>query len=54
MSLFDFHIHSCFSDGVLSPKELIKQAVGSGIGYIALTDHDNTNGLDETEKEAEA
>ena len=51
--MFDFHIHSCFSDGTLSPKELIKQAVSSGVEYMALTDHDNTNGLEEMAKEAE-
>lgn len=52
MALFDFHVHSCFSDGVLTPKELIKQAVGCGVEYLALTDHDNTNGLEEAAEEA--
>jgi putative hydrolase len=37
--LADFHTHTCLSDGVLSPIELIRRAHVLGLGAIALTDH---------------
>jgi predicted metal-dependent phosphoesterase TrpH len=45
--LVDFHTHSHFSDGVLSPAALVERAKGRGVGTLALTDHDTTAGLDE-------
>ena len=44
---YDLHSHSYFSDGSLSPTELIKQAEEAGIAYLALTDHDTVSGLEE-------
>jgi len=43
----DFHTHSHFSDGVLSPAELVERARGRNVGTLALTDHDTTAGLAE-------
>ena len=43
----DLHMHTSFSDGKLSPKELINQALKVGLSIISITDHDNVNGLDE-------
>jgi len=43
----DLHIHSSFSDGVLSPSEIIKQAESLGVIAAALTDHDTTDGIPE-------
>lgn len=40
----DLHIHSTYSDGVLSPEELIKLAVSLNLDAIAITDHDNVLG----------
>ncbi len=37
--IYDFHTHSSFSDGQLSPMELIHRAVRNGYKAIALTDH---------------
>lgn len=37
--VYDFHTHTSFSDGVLSPMELIRRAVVHGYKAIALTDH---------------
>jgi putative hydrolase len=37
--LYDFHTHSFYSDGVLSPIELIRRAVVQGYSAIAITDH---------------
>lgn len=40
----DLHIHSTYSDGVLSPEELVKLAVSINLNAIAITDHDNILG----------
>ena len=40
----DLHIHSTYSDGVLSPEELVKLAVSINLNAIAITDHDNIVG----------
>ncbi|MFP4630217.1 MAG: PHP domain-containing protein [Desulfohalobiaceae bacterium] len=47
MSEIDLHTHSSASDGTLSPRELIQEAVDSGLKALALTDHDTTAGLQE-------
>jgi predicted metal-dependent phosphoesterase TrpH len=44
---FDLHNHSTFSDGLLSPTQLIELAARTGVDAIALTDHDTTDGLAE-------
>jgi len=44
---FDLHNHSTYSDGLLSPTELIELAARTGADAIALTDHDTTDGLAE-------
>ena len=43
--LIDLHAHTNFSDGELSPNELIKLAVKNNIGTIAITDHDTIDGI---------
>lgn len=43
----DLHAHSHFSDGSLSPTELVELAESVGLGAIALTDHNTIGGLDE-------
>ena len=45
--LCDLHTHSTFSDGMLSPSELVKMATGKGLAAIALSDHDNLDGFGE-------
>ena len=42
--IVDFHVHSTASDGTCTPSELAKKA--KGFAAIALTDHDNCDGLD--------
>ncbi|MEM7359941.1 MAG: PHP domain-containing protein [Pseudomonadota bacterium] len=42
---FDLHCHSYYSDGQLSPAELLALAKEVGITHLALTDHDTLNGL---------
>ena len=43
--LIDMHMHTTYSDGELSPNELIKKAIDNNIGTIAITDHNSVNGL---------
>ena len=43
--LIDMHTHTNYSDGDLSPQELIKLAIDKGIGTIAITDHDTIEGI---------
>ena len=45
--LVDFHTHSHYSDGVLSPAALVERARGRNVGTLALTDHDTIAGLTE-------
>lgn len=43
----DFHIHSTFSDGGHSPNEIVMLSKKRNVDIIALTDHNNTDGIDE-------
>ena len=45
--MIDLHLHTYYSDGTLSPEELVKLAKEKGIHTIAITDHDGMGGLDE-------
>lgn len=45
MSQIDLHIHTTASDGQLSPAEVIRRAVGLGLRYIAIADHDTIDGI---------
>ena len=38
--LVDLHLHTNFSDGALSPQELIDYVKKFNVGVIAVTDHD--------------
>jgi len=49
----DFHSHSYYSDGVLSPSEVIKLADEAGCDLFSLTDHDTTNGIVEAQSAAD-
>lgn len=37
----DLHIHTNYSDGTLTPEELVDSAIEVGLDTIAITDHDN-------------
>lgn len=41
----DLHVHSTFSDGTLTPRELLRAACEAGLSSIALTDHNTVKGL---------
>lgn len=42
---FDLHLHSYFSDGRLSPEDLIRECKKAGIRVAALTDHESVKGI---------
>lgn len=42
--LIDLHMHSNYSDGELTPKELLNLAKDNDIGIMSLTDHDTVLG----------
>lgn len=37
----DLHIHSIYSDGVLSPEKIVDIAINNELSAISITDHDN-------------
>ena len=48
----DLHCHSYFSDGSLSPKDVVDLAKSNGVDVLALTDHDSVQGLDEAREQS--
>ena len=52
-SLADLHCHSTFSDGRLTPAELVDLAYRNGVRILSLTDHDIVDGLPEAFSAAE-
>jgi 3',5'-nucleoside bisphosphate phosphatase len=49
---YDLHCHSTYSDGLLSPTQLVRRAAVRGVDVLALTDHDETSGLAEARSAA--
>ncbi|MCI9070301.1 PHP domain-containing protein [Clostridium sp.] len=43
----DFHIHSIYSDGSLTPSQVVRLAKEKQVDIMAITDHNNTDGVDE-------
>jgi len=50
--IFDLHSHSYFSDGALSPDELIERAKARNVSVLAITDHDTIAGIEIAHKAA--
>lgn len=42
--IFDIHIHSCYSDGIGTPEEIIGYAKSIGLEGIGITDHNEIEG----------
>lgn len=47
----DFHIHSNYSDGELSPREIVILAKRVGLDVISIADHNTVGGVEEAIKE---
>lgn len=45
MKRIDFHVHTNFSDGILSPKNVIDRAKKNNVSILAITDHDTVDGI---------
>jgi 3',5'-nucleoside bisphosphate phosphatase len=45
--VIDLHTHTTFSDGTLTPTELVAEAAALGLSAVAVTDHDTVDGLPE-------
>ncbi len=43
--LIDLHTHTKFSDGSMTPAELVRHAADSGLSVIAVSDHDTVDGV---------
>ena len=43
----DLHLHTNYSDGTLTPNELVQLALTNNLEIISITDHDCTDGIDE-------
>ncbi len=41
----DLHVHTTFSDGCLTPGEVVDKALEIGLGAVAITDHDCVEGV---------
>ncbi|HVF63006.1 MAG TPA: PHP domain-containing protein [Casimicrobiaceae bacterium] len=52
MLRYDLHCHSTFSDGLLTPSEVVSRAASRGVDVLALTDHDEIAGLAEASETA--
>lgn len=46
---YNFHIHTKFSDGKLTPENVIEQAIKIGLKGLAITDHHSVNGYYEAQ-----
>ena len=46
-SMLELHCHTTYSDGTLSPTQLVKTAAKAGVQALAITDHDTIAGWDE-------
>jgi hypothetical protein len=45
--MLELHCHTTYSDGTLTPTQLVERAVGAGVRALAITDHDTVSGWDE-------
>ena len=52
MLRYDLHCHSTYSDGLLSPADVVTRASARGVDVLAITDHDELAGLAEAREAA--
>jgi 3',5'-nucleoside bisphosphate phosphatase len=42
--MIELHTHTTYSDGILTPQQLVKRAAEAGVKALAITDHDTLHG----------
>lgn len=47
----DLHVHTVYSDGSFTPKEVVDYCKNNGIVAVGITDHDTTDGIEEAIEE---
>lgn len=45
MNYIDLHVHTNYSDGTLTPEQVVNLAADCGLSTIAITDHDTVAGI---------
>src|SRR5262245_53465414 len=50
--IVDLHCHTTYSDGLLTPEDVVARANQRGVRLLAVTDHDETAGLAEARSRA--
>lgn len=45
--MIELHTHTTYSDGILTPQQLVERAAKAGVKALAITDHDTLYGWDE-------
>ena len=50
----DLHVHTTYSDGLFSPREVVDRAAAVGLNMIAITDHDTMAGIAEARQHGPA
>lgn len=49
----DLHVHTFYSDGYMSPEEVVNEAYNNGVRALAVTDHDTMRGVPEARRQCE-
>jgi len=44
--IIDLHVHTTYSDGDMTPEEMVAEAASMGLAGIAITDHDEIGGIE--------
>ena len=52
--MIDLHLHSTYSDGTMTPSELVQKAAHIGLSAISITDHGTVSGTEEAMSEGSA
>ncbi len=50
--MLDLHCHTTYSDGKLTPSQLVELAIATGVQALAITDHDTVLGWQEAQQAA--
>lgn len=45
--MIELHTHTTYSDGILTPQQLVDRAAQAGVKALAITDHDTLHGWEE-------